>query len=397
MDSAFFTHLECSACGARHAPDEIQGVCRSCGSALLARYDLDGARKAVDRSALAARPGTMWRYRELLPVRDASSIVSLGEGWTPLVPLKREGASAGLPRLFMKEEGVNPTGSFKARGLSAAVSRAKELGVVDACIPTAGNAGGALAAYGAAAGIGCHVFLPADTPRVNIQEVKIFGADCRLVDGLISDAAKAMNEARKGTGWFDMSTMKEPYRLEGKKTMGYELAEQFGWTLPDVVLYPTGGGTGLIGMWKAFGEMERLGWIDGRRPKMVSVQMTGCAPVVKAFGAKARKSEFWEGARTAASGLRVPKAFADHLILDALYESGGTAVSVTDDEAIAAMGRAARTDGVLLCPEGAAALAALPALTGSGFLRGPETVVVFNTGSGYKYAEILDRQAEGHY
>jgi threonine synthase len=278
-----------------------------------------------------------------------------------------------------------------------AVSRAKELGVTDTCIPTAGNAGGALAAYGAAAGIGCHVFLPSDTPRVNIQEVKFFGADCRAVDGLISDAAKAMNEARKGTGWFDMSTMKEPYRLEGKKTMGYELAEQFGWSLPDVILYPTGGGTGLIGMWKAFHEMEQLGWIGAARPRMVSVQMTGCAPVVKAFATRAAKSEFWEGAATAASGLRVPKAFADHLILGALYESGGTAVAVTDADALAAMERAARTEGVLLCPEGAAALAALPALISSGFLRGPEKVVVFNTGSGYKYAEILERGTEAKY
>jgi threonine synthase len=393
----FLSHLQCSACGSRHDAGEIQTVCRSCGAALLARYDLDAARTAVDRSVIAARPGTMWRYRELLPVGDPASIVSLGEGWTPVLPMTKEGAAAGLGQLFLKEEGVNPTGSFKARGLSMAVSRAKELGVTDACIPTAGNAGGALAAYGAAAGIGCHVFLPADTPRVNIQEVKFFGADCRAVDGLISDAAKAMNEARKGTAWFDMSTMKEPYRLEGKKTMGYELAEQFAWLLPDVILYPTGGGTGLIGMWKAFQEMEQLGWIDGPRPRMVSVQMTGCAPVVKAFGTRAAKSEFWEGAATAASGLRVPKAFADHLILEALYESAGTAVAVTDDDALRAMVRVARTEGVLLCPEGAAAVAALPALTASGFLRGPEKVVVFNTGSGYKYAEILERGAGGEY
>jgi threonine synthase len=397
MDRSFLTHLECSACGAAHAADEIQAVCRSCGAALLARYDLDGARNAVGRSDFATREGTMWRYRELLPVRDASGIVSLGEGWTPILRLKREGAAAGLPNLFLKEEGLNPTGSFKARGLSAAVSRAKELGVTDACIPTAGNAGGALAAYGAAAGIGCHVFLPSDTPRVNVHEVRFFGSGRTLVDGLISDAAREMNDARRGTGWFDMSTMKEPYRLEGKKTMGYELAEQFGWSLPDVILYPTGGGTGLIGMWKAFGEMERLGWIDGARPRMVSVQMTGCAPVVRAFGARAPKSEFWEGARTAASGLRVPKAFADHLILEALYDSGGMAVAVSDGEAIAAMRRVARSEGVLLCPEGAAALAALPALAASGFLRGPERVVVFNTGSGYKYAEILESPDESPY
>jgi threonine synthase len=397
MQRTFLSHLECSACASEHDARELQTVCRSCGAALLARYDLDGVRKALDRSATAGRPGTMWRYRELLPVGDPAAIVSLGEGWTPVIPMRREGAAAGLGNLFLKEEGGNPTGSFKARGLSVAVSRAKELGVAEACIPTAGNAGGALAAYGAAAGIGCHVFLPSDTPRVNIQEVRFFGADCRTVDGLISDAAKAMNAARAGTGWFDMSTMKEPYRLEGKKTMGYELAEQFGWSLPDVVLYPTGGGTGLIGMWKAFREMEQLGWIGPSRPRMVSVQMTGCAPVVKAFAARAPKSEFWEGAATAASGLRVPKAFADHLILEALYESGGTAVAVSDAGAIAAMERAARTEGVLLCPEGAAALAALPALAASGFLRGPEKVVVFNTGSGYKYAEILERSRSPRY
>jgi threonine synthase len=395
MSPTFLSHLSCSACGAEHGASEIQTVCRSCGAALLAVYDLDLARKTIRRPSISARAGTMWRYIEMLPVRDPGAIISLGEGWTPLIALRREGAAAGLPSLFVKEEGYNPTGSFKARGLSMAVSKAKELGVADTCMPSAGNAGGALAAYAAAAGIGAHVFLPSDTPRVNIQEVKFFGADVRLVDGLISDAARVMNERRRETGWFDMSTMKEPYRLEGKKTMGYELAEQFGWSLPDVILYPTGGGTGLIGMWKGFQEMERLGWIDGKKPRMVSVQVAGCAPVVRAFEARAAKSEFWEGASTVASGLRVPKAFADHLILSALYESGGTAVAVSDEQALGAMERAARTEGLMLSPEGAAALAALPVLTGSGFLRGGETVVVFNTGSGYKYAEVLERLAGG--
>jgi threonine synthase len=336
----------------------------------------------------------MWRYRELLPVRDDRSIVSLGEGWTPVIRLPNEGAAAGVGTLLLKEEGYNPTGSFKARGLCAAVSRAGELGVREACIPSAGNAGGALAAYAAAAGIRAHVFLPSDTPAANVREVKLFGASVHLVDGLISDAAKAMGAAQRENGWFDMSTMKEPYRLEGKKTMGYELAEQCGWTLPGVIVYPTGGGTGLIGMWKAFDEMERLGWIRGRRPRMVSVQMTGCAPVVKAFEARLPRSEFWEGAQTAAAGLRVPKAFADHLILRALYESGGCAVAVSDGEALSAMKRAAVSEGLLLSPEGAAALAALPALRASGFLGGEDTVLVFNTGSGYKYGELLERLTE---
>ncbi|HLF14610.1 MAG TPA: threonine synthase, partial [Bacteroidota bacterium] len=271
MDRSFLTHLYCSACGVEHRADEIQTVCGACGAALLAGYDLDLARRTVRRSSLSGRVGTMWRYRELLPVRDSAAIVSLGEGWTPLIPLKKEGALAGLSSLYLKEEGFNPTGSFKARGLSTAVSRARELGVAETCIPSAGNAGGALAAYASAAGIRSHVFLPADTPGVNIREVKFFGAGVQLVDGLISDAARVMNERRKESGWFDMSTMREPYRLEGKKTMGYELAEQFGWTLPDVILYPTGGGTGLIGMWKAFGEMERLDWVYGKKPRMVSV------------------------------------------------------------------------------------------------------------------------------
>ncbi len=392
---SFFTHLYCSVCRAEHAIDEAQGVCRACGAALLAGYDLDLARRNLRPSSFEGRVGTMWRYRELLPVLDPGAIVTLGEGWTPLIRLKPGGVAAGMSSLYIKDEGCNPTGSFKARGLSAAVSKARELGIGEVCIPSAGNAGGALAAYATAAGISAHVFLPEDTPRINIQEVRLFGVDLHLVDGLISDAAKAMNERRGPAGWFDMSTMKEPYRLEGKKTMGYELAEQFGWSLPDVIVYPTGGGTGLIGMWKAFDELEKLGWVEGRKPRMVSVQMAGCAPVVKAFEARAPKSEFWEGAATVASGLRVPRAFADHLILQALYESGGCAVAVSDEAALRAMRNAARSDGVLLCPEGAAALAALPVLTESGFLSGGETVVVFNTGIAYKYAEILERSSEG--
>lgn len=388
MTRSYYTHLSCSSCGSTHPADRPQGVCSGCGAALLAEYDLDSARTSLRPSLFASRPGTLWRYRELLPVFDDDAVTSLGEGWTPILPVPRLARLLGLSSVRIKEEGYNPTGSFKARGLSVAVSKARELGIRDACLPSAGNAGGALAAYAAAAGMTAHVFVPKDTPRVNIREVEYFGGGIHLVEGVISDAGRAMAGARKGTSWFDMSTMKEPFRLEGKKTMGYELAEQGGWSLPDVILYPTGGGTGLIGMWKAFREMEVLGWLAGGKPRMVSVQMTGCAPIVKAFRAGSRTSEFWEGARTAASGLRVPKAFADAMILDALRESGGTAVAVTDDEAVAMMKKTAVSEGIFLCPEGAAALAALPGLLASGFLRGDEKIVVFNTGSGYKYTEI---------
>lgn len=389
MEPTFLNRLRCSLCSADHALDRPEGVCRNCGGALVAEYDLAAARRRLARPTPGSGPESMWRYRELLPVRDPASIVSLGEGWTPLLPLRAAGADAGVPDLWMKEEGVNPTGSFKARGISAAVSKAREFGIADACMPSAGNAAGALAAYARPAGIRAHVFLPADTPALNVLEARFLGAEVTLVPGVISDAAREMQAPRTAGGWFDMSTMKEPWRLEGKKTMGYELAEQRGWTLPDVILYPTGGGTGLIGMWKAFAELEALGWCGGAKPRMVSVQMAGCAPVVRAFREGAERCEFWEGAATVASGLRVPKAFADHLILSALRESGGCAVSVTDDEARRAMREAARLEGILLCPEGAAALAALPGLAASGFLRGGESVVLFNTGNAYKYAEVL--------
>ncbi len=389
MKHTYFTHLTCSLCAKHHAADRVQTVCSACGATLLAGYDLDSAKKSLRRSSFDGREGTMWRYRELLPARDPSLIVTLGEGWTPLLRAPVTAAALGTPELYVKEEGYNPTGSFKARGISMAVSLAREFGIREACMPSAGNAGGALAAYAAAGGIGAHVFVPADTPRVNIDEVGFYGGEVTLVDGVISDAARVMNEAGRGTGWFDMSTMKEPYRLEGKKTMGYEIAEQFSWGLPDVIVYPTGGGTGLIGMWKAFGEMERLGWLSGKKPRMVSVQMEGCAPIVRAFGEKAGKSEFWKDARTVASGLRVPKAFADHLILRALYDSGGRAIAVSDASALAMMGEAAVGDGLCLCPEGAAALAAVGELRRTGFIAGDEKIVVFNTGSGYKYTELF--------
>jgi len=330
----------------------------------------------------------MWRYRDVLPVSDDPSVTSLGEGWTPLTLLKKIGDKLGIRKLWMKEEGVNPTGSFKARGLSMAVSMARQFGVGEFCVPTAGNAGGALAAYSAAAGIPCHIFMPVDTPEVNRLECLAYGADVRTVEGLISDAAVAMKEERRDH-WFDVSTLKEPYRVEGKKTLGYEIAEQLDWILPDVIVYPTGGGTGLIGMWKAFDELEQLGWIGPERPRMVAVQSDGCAPIVKAFDTGEGSSVPWEGAATIASGLRVPKAFADHLILDAVRLSGGCAVAVPDSEILSWISQVAAVEGLLLCPEGAATLAAMKSLLKRGIVNEESSVVVFNTGSGTKYPEVL--------
>ncbi|MEK6754684.1 MAG: threonine synthase [Bacteroidota bacterium] len=332
----FLTHLECSVCGDRHSPHELQNVCRSCGKALLARYDLQAAKASLKKDALQQQLPSLWKYSALLPIERAENIVSLGERMTPLTPLPKLGRDFGLPHLLMKDEGQLPTGSFKARGLVMAISKAKELGVKSVCMPSAGNAAGALAAYAARAGMEAYIFLPEDTPEINIKECLVCGSHVELVKGNISDAGKRMNEQRKrNPGWFDVSTLKEPYRLEGKKTMGYELAEQLDWELPDVIVYPTGGGTGLIGMWKAFDEMEQLGWIDSKRPKMISVQSSGCAPIVKAFQEHKKDSQFWEQAMTIASGLRVPKAFADYLILDAIYQSGGSAVAVSDEDTVA--------------------------------------------------------------
>ena len=359
----------------------------------MAEYDLTKVLKILSRSDVSNRHPNLWRYRELLPVFDDAMIVSLGEGWTPILKTGILGESIGIPKLYIKEEAYNPTGSFKARGLCLAVSKAKELGITEAAMPSAGNAGGALAAYASRAGIKAHVFVPNDTPAANIAEVSIYGAQAYLVDGVISDAGKLMNDMRKGTNWFDMSTMKEPYRLEGKKTMGYEVAEQFDWDLPDVIIYPTGGGTGLIGMWKAFAEMETLGWLTGKRPKMVSVQAAGCAPIVKAFNEHKMSAEFWQNSSTLASGLRVPKAFADDLILDALRDSNGTAIAVTDDEIMREMKSVAASEGLLLCPEGAATVAAAKSLAESGFISSKDTVLLFNTGSGYKYIELLKKLA----
>ncbi|MBI2618562.1 MAG: threonine synthase [Ignavibacteriales bacterium] len=386
----FLTHLECSVCGDRHSPHELQTVCRSCGKSLLARYDLDSARKGFSRNRLRDLPPSLWKYAPLLPVEQQEHVVSLGEVTTPLVRLTGLEKELGLKELWVKDEAHLPTGSFKARGLSVAVSKAKELGVEKICIPSAGNAGGALAAYAARAGIESHIFVPEDTPVINVKECYAYGAHVELVRGTISDAAKVMNERKsEHADWFDVSTLKEPYRLEGKKTMGYELAEQFDWNLPDTILYPTGGGTGLIGMWKAFEEMEKLGWIGKKRPKMVSVQADGCAPVVKAFEQKKRVSEFWPNAATIASGLRVPKAFADHLILDAVYESGGTAVTASDEEIVLAIKVVAGKDGFFFCPEGAACVVALRKLVQKGFLKSDDVVLLFNTAAGNKYPEVI--------
>ena len=386
----FLTHLECSVCGTVHSPKDLQTVCKTCGKSLLARYNLKEARKSLEKTVVTNVTNSLWKFSPLLPIEDERNVVSLGETVTPLVRLAKIGGELGMEQLWMKDEGLLPTGSFKARGLALAVSKAKELGVESICIPSAGNAAGASSAYAARAGLKCFVFMPEDTPSVNIKECQAYGASVVLVKGNISDAGKAMAEARKSNpDWFDVSTLKEPYRLEGKKTMGYELAEQLDWNLPDVIFYPTGGGTGLIGMWKAFDEMEQLGWIGSKRPKMISVQSSGCAPVVKAFDEKRNDSEFWNNAATIASGLRVPKPFADHLILKAIYESKGCAVAVPDIHIVAAVKEMATKEGFFICPEAASTLVALRILLKRSFISNKETVVLFNTATGLKYAEIM--------
>jgi threonine synthase len=376
MPASALTHLECPECGRKFNADRVQHVCETCQSPLLARYDLEKVARGVSREEISVRPRGLWRWAELLPVRKEKFRLTLGEGDTPLLPTVRLGKELGLEHLFIKDETSNPTGSFKARGLCVAVARALELGSKEFVIPTAGNAGGALAFYAARGGAKAHVFMPQDAPRANREEVRLSGADLVLVDGLISDAASLAIQAAKGKRWFDISTFKEPYRCEGKKTLGYELAEAFGWELPDMILYPTGGGTGLVGMWKAFEELEALGWIGPKRPRMVSVQAEGCAPVVQAFQRGAERTEAWPNARTIAAGLRVPNAFADRLILRALRASGGTAVAVPDEEILSARTELARTEGLLTCPEGAATLAGLRRLLTDGWLQKNETIVL---------------------
>jgi threonine synthase len=381
------TGLECGACGRAHDPAALQNLCDHCGRPLLARYDLERAARTLTREAMASRAPNMWRYREVMPA--ASDPVSLGEGWTPLHEAPRLAADLGLDRLYVKDEGLNPTGSFKARGLSAAVTMARERGADRLVIPTAGNAGLALAAYGAAAGLRADVFCPADTPDAFLLTMKLLGARVHRVDGLIDACGARVREGAATEGWFDLSTLKEPYRLEGKKTMGYELVEQLDGGLPDVIIYPTGGGTGLVGMWKAFHEMEKLGWIGRSRPRMVSVQAEGCAPMVRAFHAGEKTARPWEDARTVASGLRVPGAVGDFLILESLRESGGTAVAVSDAEMLEGARALGAREGVLAAPEGGATLAALKSLLGSGKIGKEETVVLFNTGTALTYLDAF--------
>lgn len=382
------THLYCSSCAKQHESRRLVNLCE-CGKPLMVAYDLERAALTLTRQSLEGRQPTLWRYREVLPVDDDRNILTLGEGMTPLLKAERLGEQLGMKHLFIKDESLNPTASFKARGMAVAISMAKELGVKKLAVPSAGNAAGALAAYAAKAGIPAFIFMPGDTPAANIIECRQMGAHVELVDGLITDCGKIVAERKQAEGWFDVSTLKEPYRVEGKKTMGYEVAEQMNWELPDVILYPTGGGTGLIGMWKAFDEMERMGWIGSRRPRMVTVQAEGCAPIVRAFAAGANSGADIPDAHTVASGLRVPKAVGDFIMLDVLRNSGGTAVSVTDDELIAAVKEIGSAEGMFAAPEGAACLPALRKLISRGEVDQHDRVVLFNTGSGLKYIEAF--------
>jgi threonine synthase len=381
----FVIHLECSLTGECYRADTVQTLSRA-GRPLLVRYDLDGVRRAFPREALASRPQTLWRYRELMPVRRAEDVVSLGEVMTPLVPLPRIAARlAKGGEILVKDEGRLPTGSFKARGLALAVSMAKELGVGAMAMPTNGNAGAAMAAYCARAGIKAYVFCPDDTPAVNVREIAMQGAEVFLVDGLIDDCGKLVAEGEREVGWFNCSTLREPYRIEGKKTMGIELAEQLGWQLPDVIFYPTGGGTGIIGMWKAFAELEAIGWIGSKRPRMVVVQAAGCAPMVKAWEDGVDHAPRWENAHTFAAGIRVPQAVGDFLILRAVRESGGFAIAVADAAIAAAWREVAAEEGLLLCPETAATYAAYKQALADGMVHPGDRVVLFNCASGLKY------------
>lgn len=389
----FLTHLECPRCGDRHDPDRPQNLC-GCGSPLLARYDLESVRRAVDPATVAGRPADLWRYRELLPVRRTEHVATFGEGFTPLQPAGRYGAHIGIPRLLVKDEGLTPTGSFKARGAAVGISRARELGVRHVAMPTNGNAGAAWASYAARAGMRATIAMPVGAPAITRQECLVAGAELRLVDGLIGDAGRLVAElvAASGGVVFDASTLKEPYRIEGKKTMGYEIVEQLGWQVPDVVLYPTGGGVGLIGIHKALVELRALGWLDDRSPRLVAVQSTGCAPIVRAFAAGARRAEPWPDAATVAFGITVPAPLGDELILDALYATGGTAVAVEDADLLADLREFGAREGLLLCPEGAACLTAARRLRADGWIGPHERVVVLNTGSGLKYPDLLTRR-----
>jgi len=378
----------CPKCDRRYEPGRVYTVC-SCGAPLYPRYDLALAAHEMRPGHLALREPTMWRYREVLPLADSDARVTLGEGFTPLLPAPRLGGRLGLPHLLVKQEGLNPTGSFKARGLSMAVSMARALGASDVCLPSAGNAGSALAAYAAAAGLKAHVFLPRDISKLFVMETEAYGAHVEMVDGLITDAGRVCAAKAQQHGWYECATLKEPYRVEGKKTMGYEIAEQLGWKLPDAILYPTGGGTGLVGMWKAFAEMETMGFVGSKRPRMYAVQAEGCAPIVKAFQEGKDEAPLWEGAATLAHGLRVPKALGDFLILRGVRESRGSAVAVSDADIVAGVKQAAAAEGFFMAPESGACVAAARKLVASGQLSADDEVVLFDTGTGYKYVENM--------
>lgn len=386
-----FIGLECSKTGERLAPGGLMSL-SACGAPLLARYDAEAAARTLRLGDVAGRPRSMWRYHEMLPAPDAAAVVTLGEGMTPLLEAPRLGRSLGFSRLFVKDEGANPTGSFKARGLSAAITMARHLGAEKVAMPTAGNAGGAAAAYAARAGIEASVFMPEQAPAVHKAECALAGADLTIVRGYIHHCAEIAAERAPAEGWFELSTFKEPYRAEGKKTMAYELVEQFGGDLPDAILYPTGGGTGLVAMWRAFGELEALGWIGERRPRMICVQAEGCAPLVRAYERGEEAASPWENPDTAVSGLRAPKALADFLCLRAIRESGGTAIAVPDEMMFDAQRRAGAAEGMLICPEGGACVAALEALRERGDLGRDERIVAFNTASGLKYAEMVEAE-----
>lgn len=393
---SYLTHLECSRCGGVHDPETIQNLCTSCDKPLLARYDLPAARANLQREDFAQRESSIWRYRELLPIRDPDERLSLGEGGTPLINARRLGESLGHAHLYVKDEGGNPTGSFKARGLAVAVARAHELGVSELSIPSAGNAAGAMCAYAALAGVGAHVYMPKSVPASFVAECHAYGAEVTLVDGFITECGARARQDMLASERFDISTLREPYRLEGKKTMGYEIAAEFGWSLPDVILYPTGGGTGLIGMWKAFDEMEQLGWIGSQRPRMVAVQAEGCAPIVRAYQGGRDAAEPWEDPHTVAEGLQVPSAVGDFLMLEILRDSGGVAVSVTDSELLAGVRTLASSEGIFACPEGGATVAAFRMLKAAGWIRSKERAVLFNTGTGLKYLHVWTSQASDH-
>ncbi len=387
---SLITHLECTECGLVFDSEEPQKICTACGKVLFAKYDLDKAKAKIDRDELIYRRASMWRFNELMPIKNPSNVITLDEGNTPLLRASRLENLYGASNLWIKDESSNPTGSFKARGLSAAVSKAYELGIKKLTLPSAGNAAGALAAYCARAGLEAHVFMPNDAPRANKFETEIAGANLTLIDGLISDAGVLSREKAEELGLFDVSTLREPYRVEGKKTMGYEIASSLGWRLPEVIIYPTGGGTGIVGMWKAFDEMQTLGWISSFRPKMVVVQSEGCAPIVRAFEQGERYAKPWENATTIAAGIRVPSAIGDYLILDAVRESNGTAVTVSDQEIVESMKIFSSFEGLWVAPEGAATLAAYKKLLQSGFLSKDSEVVLMNTGAGSKYLDMVE-------